>query len=324
MITTVVGNYPKIGPGTKAPNLRAAIARYDDGKITLEELHRVEDQVTIEVLEEQARAGVDMVTDGQVRWEDSQTYLARRLGGFSINGLIRYFDTNTYYRQPVVEGLVEWREPITVRDFLFAKEHSSRPVKPVLPGPYTLARLSHDRHYHNLDALTLALAVVLNSEAKELEKAGATIIQFDEPAILRHKGDFSLFQKAMEALARGLRAKLALYTYFGDVSGLVPLFFQLPFQAFGLDFVMGPKNYDLLAGFPASKELGLGIVDARNTRLEAAEELAGAVRRVSAVVPGERLYLNPSCGLEFLPRDTAYRKLARMVEGAKQAQEAVR
>ena len=119
--TTVVGNYPKIGPGTKSPSLRAAISRYQLGRIGEEELHSIEAEVTKEVLEEQARAGVDLVTDGQVRWDDGQTYFASKVRGFELNGLIRYFDTNTYYRQPVARTRLEWREPMSVFHYRFGR-----------------------------------------------------------------------------------------------------------------------------------------------------------------------------------------------------------
>src|SRR3990172_9002240 len=109
MIATVVGSYPKIPNLPHPARLRNAINRFDRGEMTEEELRRVEDEVTIEVLQEQAEAGLDLVTDGQIRWEDEQTYLARRLSGISINGLTRWFDTNMYYRQPVIASDVAWR-----------------------------------------------------------------------------------------------------------------------------------------------------------------------------------------------------------------------
>ncbi|MBI4233129.1 MAG: methylcobamide--CoM methyltransferase [Chloroflexi bacterium] len=323
MITTVVGNYPKIGPRTRAPSLRNAIAQYDVGKITLEELRRIEDAVTVEVMEEQARTGVELVTDGQVRWEDGLTYFARSVGGFSVNGLLRYFDTNTYFRQPVAEGKLAWQGPISLRDFQFARQHSQRPVKPVITGPYTLARLSRNQAYPDLRGMSLALAEILNQEARELEKAGAPLIQVDEPAILLHKEDFPLFREAMAVLTRGLKARMALYTWFKDIGGLYPDLLHLPFQVFGLDFVMGRANFDILKDFPGDKALGFGIADARNTRMESIEGLVEAIRRIARVVSPDRLYVNPNCGLEFLPRETAYAKLVRMVEGVKKAQEVV-
>jgi len=114
LITTVVGNYPKIGPGTKVPNLRTAISRGDCGEMTPEQIQGVKAEVTAEVIGDQIRAGIDLVTDGLIRWDDGQTYLARAISGFSFTGLIRYFDTNTYFRQPVVDGLLKWSAPIMV------------------------------------------------------------------------------------------------------------------------------------------------------------------------------------------------------------------
>ncbi len=120
MIATVVGSYPKIPNKPRPARLRNAINKLDRGQITPEELAQVADEVTIEVLEEQADAGLDLVTDGQIRWDDEQTYLARGLEGVSISGLIRWFDTNMYYRQPAIEAAITWREPITLRDYSFA------------------------------------------------------------------------------------------------------------------------------------------------------------------------------------------------------------
>ena len=324
MITTVVGNYPKIGPGTKAPSLRNAIGQFDQGHITLEQLRQVEDEVTIEAIQEQVDAGIDLVTDGQIRWDDGQTYLAQRIKGFTINGLIRYFDSNTYYRHPIAQSKVAWDSPITVNDYEFAVAHSSKPVKAVITGPYTLARLSQQGCYGDLRTLVLDLAQVLNQEALALQAAGAPVIQFDEPAILKYKEDMPLLQKASEIVTRGLRTKTALCTYFKDASGLTPALYHLPFQVIGLDFAWGPRNFDLLDGFPQDKELAVGLLDARNTRLEPVEEIVAAVRRVSRHIPLERLHLSPSCGLDFLPRQNARQKLARLVEGARKAQEELR
>ncbi|MDP2950483.1 MAG: methylcobamide--CoM methyltransferase [Chloroflexota bacterium] len=333
MLTTVVGNHPKIPNRPRPARLRAAIARLERGEIGEDELRRVEDEVTIEVIQEQADAGVDIITDGQIRWEDDQTYFARRLGGFSIDGLIRYFDTNTYYRQPVVTGPIQWRQPIAVEDYQFAAAHSPRPVKALVTGPYTLAALSANEHYGSFSELVLALAGELRHEVLALEKAGAPIIQVNEPAILKRKDDFPLLQRALERMMDGVRAETHLYTWFGDIDGLYPQILELPFSTIGLDFVMGAANYEVIKRAPftsarggfasGEKGLGLGIIDARNTRLETVEQIVERIRRVSDIVPPDRLYVNPSCGLEYLPREVAQAKLARMVEGVRRAQEAL-
>ena len=323
MITTVVGNYPKIPRGSQAANLRRAITRFDAGRISQEELDAVADEATIEAIQEQAEAGLDLVTDGQIRWDDGQTYLARGINGFTIDGMLRYFDTNTYFRQPIPEEKLEWRGPISVQDFSFAQKASPKPVKPVITGPFTMGYLSQLGCYGDRAALVLDLATILNQEARALQDAGAEIIQFDEPAVLKYKQDFALLQEASDILTRGLELKTAIYTYFGDISGIDQQFFQLPFKVFGLDFMMGRVNYELIESLPEDKELAAGVMDARNTKMETVDELVDSIRTVSRHVSLERLYINPSAGLEFLPRPTAQAKLTRLVEGARSAEEAL-
>ncbi|MCH8025293.1 MAG: methylcobamide--CoM methyltransferase [Chloroflexi bacterium] len=320
MFATVVGSYPKVPNRPRPARLRNAINKLDRGAITQAELDTVADEVTIEALEEQAAAGLDLITDGQIRWEDEQTYFARELAGISINGLIRWFDTNMYYRQPVVEGAVSWQKPVTVRDYSFAVEHSAKPVKPVLTGPYTLARLSVDKHYHDNESLALAFAEALNQEAKALEQAGATLIQFNEPAILKQKNDFAGFAAICKRLVAGLTAETSLYLYFGDAEGIYPQLLELPFDLIGLDFVMGAANEALLRSAPFTKKLGLGIVDARNTRLESPEQIAERIRSLSDGVDPENVHVSPSAGLEFLPREVAQEKLRLLAEGVRKAE----
>ena len=321
MITTMVGNYPKISPDAKAPSLRAAISRFDESRITLEELKRVEEEVTKEVIQDQVDSGLDLVTDGQIRWDDGQTYIARGIKGFTVNGLIRYFDTNTYYRHPIPENRLQSNGAITVKDYEFAAANSARPVKAVITGPYSLARLSQLGCYEDLRSLVMDLVPILNREAKALQSAGASVIQFDEPSILKHKEDIDLFAEAIEGVTAGVTATTGVCTIFGDATGIHSRLFSLPVDIIGLDFVAGPANYDLIGELPQEKKLGCGIVDARNTRLETVEDIAEAIKRVSGSVSLDRLYINPSCGLDFLPRPNARAKLTQLVEGAKKAQE---
>ena len=322
MILTAVGSYPKIAEGAEGQRLRRAIARSDRGEMTPEGLARVEEDVTREVIEEQAAAGLDMVTDGMVRWDDGQTYIARSLEGFEATGLLRYFDTNTYYRQPVATGPIRWTRPITLADYRFAARCTSLPVKAVITGPYTMAKLSRSDHHRDLAHLALEMADVLRQEALALESEGVPLLQVDEPAIVRNKDDWGLFRQVMERFTRDLSVKRMLYTWFGDAVGLDG-FFDLPFHGFGLDFVMGPGNFGLLDAFPADKTLGLGIMDARNVRLETAEWITDTLTETSRRVSLDRIHLTPSCGLDYLPRATAIAKLRRMVEGAGALKEVV-
>jgi 5-methyltetrahydropteroyltriglutamate--homocysteine methyltransferase len=321
MIATVIGNYPKIPNLPKPAKLRSALNRFDKQKITLEELKSVEDEVTAEIIGEQVEAGLDMITDGMIRWEDGQTYLARGIQGFTINGLIRYFDTNTYYRQPVAEQKLSWKGPITVGDYIFARERSKVPVKAVLTGPYTLAFLSRNEHYKDKKSFVMDLAKSLSREAKALEEEGVPWIQIDEPFLLQNKNDFPLVKEAIEEITRDLHAKTGVVFYFGDIDGLYPQILQLPVDLIGLDFVVGEKNFEILKKAPFTKILGFGAIDARNTKRETVEEIVEKVGKIREFVPLEKIQLCPNCGLEFLPREVAFEKLVIMVEGVKKAKE---
>jgi len=320
MQTTVTGNYPKIPNRPRPARLRQAINRRDRGEITNEELARIEDEVTIEVIQEQIDAGLDIITDGQIRWDDDQTYVMRGLGGVEIGSLERYLDTNTYYRRPEVTGPISWREPILVRDYLFANENSSGPVKAIVTGPYTLAALSLDKHYGSREKLAMALAEELRNEVQALEQAGAPIIQVNDPVIVFHKDDVDLFASAITRLLEGVRAETAVYTWFGSVHGILPRLLDLPIDTLGLDFVSGRDNWEAIKAVDFGKKLGAGIVDGRNTRIESLEQIAESIERLSEAVSLDRLYVNPSCGLEYLPRETAFEKLKRMVEGVRRAE----
>ncbi len=140
--TTVVGTYPRVGDTHEEQVLRRSIGRFDKGEIAEAEVRAAEREVVEAVLREQADAGIDVVTDGLVPWYDSQSHLARGLSGIEIDGLVRYFDTNTYYRQPVVRAAVSWSRPILVDEWSFAQAHARAPVKAVLTGPFTLAAMS--------------------------------------------------------------------------------------------------------------------------------------------------------------------------------------
>lgn len=324
--TTHVGSYPKI-PDLPAPGRwRTAAEKLQRGEITREQFRQVEDEVTLEAIADQVEAGLDLITDGQIRWEDPQTYFARRLSGFTIDGLQRWFDTNVYYRQPVAEGPVSWREPITVEDYRFARQHSPRPVKPVVTGPYTLSRLSQNRHYARFADFVLAVARALNQELRALDAESPPLVQVDEPAILQYKDDLALFREAMAALLEGVRSPIALYTYFGDARGLLGTLVELPVQVVGLDFVAGPRNWEVLEaeGFPPDRRLGFGVLDARNTRLETVEEVLRALDRLSRFVSLDRVDLGPTAGLEFLPRRAAKAKLVRLSEVKRAAVEVTR
>jgi len=316
----VVGSYPKPPREGRPFPLRRAIAAFERGEITLDDLRRVQDALVEEVVGEHVAAGIGLLTDGQVRWSDAQTPLARGLEGFTTahDDLIRYFDTNTYYRRPHVVGPVRWTAPITVEGWRFAAGLTDRPVKQTLTGPYSLVKLSRNDFYASESGLVLDAARALNAEARALQDAGAPYVQFDEPAITGPHADpdAGLLAEASAILTEGLTATTELRTFFGGVAEEV---FSLPFDVLGLDFVDGASNWDLVRELPAGRRLSAGLLDGRTPRLEPVGQLAEQVQRLAELTGADRLEVTPSCGLEYLPRDRAERKLRRMAEAVRTA-----
>jgi 5-methyltetrahydropteroyltriglutamate--homocysteine methyltransferase len=250
------------------------------------------------------------VTDGQISWYDSQSHVAGKPASIEIDGLARYFDTNTYYRQPVIRGPVTWKEPVLLDEWRFAQSASKAPVKAVVPGPVTLASLALDRHYRSKKALALDLATALAEEVGALVHAGALHVQVDEPILTRHPEDLSLVAETLERIrSRKAEAELTLSTYFGSVTKILPDLIDVPADLLGLDLVQGAETWTALVNHGSSKPLVLGLIDARNTLEEDPETVARKVRDLDGSVDLKASYLSPSNGLEFLPRDRARRKL---------------
>src|SRR5881409_4159614 len=314
--TTVVGNYPRVGDTFEEQSLRRAIARFDKGEIGTDDLRGAERDVVKAVLKEQNDAGIDVVTDGQISWYDSQSHIARRLASVEINGLARYFDTNTYYRQPVVHGAIAWKEPILADEWKFAQVNSKAPVKAVLTGPLTLASLALDKHYRKKKPLALDAANALGEEVSGLVRAGATHIQIDEPILTRHPEDLPLASEGLERIrTRKGAAALTLFTYFGEVSKIFEELVETPADAIGLDLVQGAGTWSAIAKHGSKRPLVLGLVDARNTKKEDPAEVAKRVLSLRDRIDLKASFLSPSNGLEFLPRGRAREKL-RIVSAA--------
>ena len=316
--TTVVGSYPRIGDAFEEQALRRGLARLDRGEITEADLRAVERDTVKTVLKEQNEAGIDLVTDGQISWYDSQSHIAGKLASIEINGLVRYFDTNTYYRQPVVRGAVSRKGPLIVDEWKFAQGSSKALVKAVLTGPVTLASLSLDKHYGNKKALAGDLSSAIGEEVGDLVKAGASHIQIDEPILTQRPADLSLVSESLDRI-RGHKAKatLTLFTFFGDVARIYQDLQDVPADILGLDLVQGAATWSVLAKHGSSKPLVLGVIDARNTKEEDPVAVATKVSQLKSAVDLKTSYLSPSNGLEFLPRDRARRKLRILHEAAR-------
>jgi 5-methyltetrahydropteroyltriglutamate--homocysteine methyltransferase len=323
--TTVVGSYPKPPredkPGARTPfELRRVLRSLEKGDASVDDLHAAQDRLVAEVIFEQEEAGVDVVTDGHVRWDDLVTPFAGHMAGIELSGLLRYFDNNVYYRRPVCVGPVEWRGPVSVDAWRFADSVATKPVKAVVPGPLTIARLSLDDHYSSHDKFVLAVARVLAQEAFELEAAGARIIQIDEPALLDAPEDLPLAKTALDIVVAELKLpQIVLATYFSEAKRLGAELFDMPAHVFHLDLVSAPENAELIPLMPPESRLQAGVVDSRNTLLESTSDVAAVVHGLFETMGPDRLSLAPSAGLEFLPRDKARAKLERLTQIARKA-----
>ncbi len=317
MITTLVGNYPKVGEKAYGTKLIGAITKWQRKELTDAQLEQTCREITGAVIQEQQAAGLDLVTDGQIRWEDLVTPVARRLAGFEINGLSRWFDNNTYSRRPILHTAPARTGPLLVEEYRFASRSAHTPVKAVLPGPYTFAVVSEDRHYKKLRPFVMKLAEILNAEAQALAAAGAPLVQFDEPALGFGKPDVKLAVDALGVAARGVKAKTAVYTYFGSLNGWLEPLLRAKVDVLGVDVVSDPKMLGRLTRLKITKELALGCLDARNTKLESVGALHAMFHVIKKRVPLDRVYVNPNCGLEFLPHAQALAKVKRLVEAVR-------
>jgi len=318
--TTLSGSFPKLPLEPGAPNVRVVRNRMDQGKATEMDLAEATRETTRRIVALQESAGVDLPVDGNVGWDDAQTAVARGLGGFTIAGLIRYLDTNTYYRQPEITGDVAWTKPVTVDDFKAAQGMAHRPLKAVLPGPYSLYRFSRDRHYKDPNRAVAAVGQALAGEAKALEDAGATWIHFEEPWLGRATAaDAPLVAAALEPVLRGRKAKTMLHVPFRSPGAVFGSIRDLPWTGIGFDLVEAPDAWNLIPKVPAGRTVGLGLVDARNTRLEDPARVAADVHRARSMRSDLSWQLCTTASLEYLPVDRAAMKVARLTEAARLA-----
>lgn len=312
--STLAGSYPRVSDRPLPINLRQALHQHDRGEISDVELEHAYRATITRVVKEQEEAGIDLLTDGQIRWDDLLTPITRQLAGAHAGGLLRYFDNNVYYRHPVIEGALRWRGPATVADYTTAAGATTRPVKAVLPGPVTYAALSEDRFYKDFDRLALAVAGALHDEAQALAAAGAPWIQIDEPALGGRPASVELARKCLEVVRSGVKTKFALATYFKPTEGVYPALRTFPVDGLQIDVVDRPDQLEMVLRNPPKGDVILGCVDARNTRLDDRETLVRLLERAADRLGPERVWASPNAGLEFLPHATAQKKMARLVE----------
>jgi len=310
--TTAVGSYPK------PASLIEARRKFARKHLSKDELTELERRATREWIQIQEDAGMDLLVDGEQYRGDMVAYFADEMEGFAIAGLVRSYG-NRYYPKPVVVGPVGRRHPVTVEWFKYAQSLTSRPVKGMLTGPYTIAEWSFNEHYPTRRELVLELARAIHQEVMDLQSAGAKYIQIDEPAIhTRPEEDFALAVEAMDIVTDGVSAYTVSHICYGDVPKIYPAMLKLAVNQ--LDLALKNEEFALLETFkkaPFTKDIGLGVVDAHSHRVESVEEIAEGIRRTLQVIPAKQIFISPDCGLKTRMTEETVGKLRNMVEATK-------
>ena len=316
MKTTVVGAYPK--NSDERQDLRRALHKLDRDELDVAGIDRVYIETTAWAIGEIESAGVDVINDAQIRWDDLLAPLASAWGNVERGPLERFYDNNTYFRQPIISGAIESEGRALVAPYTEAKRVAKRELKAAVCGPLTFATLTaEDKQYKTLEERTRAVARAIARELEGLKKAGATLVDIEEPALSAHPELIDLARAAFDELAKAGVA-LALYPYFYPAERIIDKLAAFPVQQIGVDVRSRETSAKAIDRLGALKQtVVLGVVDARNTRIESARETSDLVEAALKRVPEDRLWLSPTTGLEYLPHDVALKKLTALVEAAR-------
>lgn len=318
LLTTAVGSYPK------PIYLTRARAQFSQGKLSREEFRKLERQATEYWIRVQERLGMDVLVHGEMERGDMVAYFADLLDGMEIGGLVRSYG-NRYYHKPVIVDELSWPGPMTVEMWRFAQGLTDRPVKGMLTGPYTMVDWSFNEYYDSRRDAALDMARLLHEEVKALAQAGAKYIQIDEPAMhARPEVEFDLVVEGLQLVVDGVPAEFHTHVCYGDVERIYPDLLRLPVKQIHLAFKN--TNFELLKlfekhPFANEKELGVGVVDVHNHKVESVDEIAEGLRKTLKLVPPERVWVEPDCGLKTRTVEEAEAKLRVMLEAARQVKQ---
>ncbi len=348
--TTMVGSYPR--PGWFRQQLLGRDIRVAFKEVAHEEAYQDATQTAIH---DQEEAGLDIVTDGQMYFDDYVGvigsfcwYMYERIHGFDEAKDPHPSAVGATTRTKDVELLDDWggvvnsaevkRGPIRLADlYKIASRYAKKPMKvSVGAGPINLAWHVYFKHYKDARELSYALAPIFNAEMKELVAAGAKYLQIEDlgawlPLFTGNDADYKWIGDVIAKCVEGVDAKIAWHFCFGNAWGnslsslfpkgyetVLPFFFDVPVDQFVLDFANREmKGIECLKNLPKDKEVQAGVIDVRTSVIETPEHVAGRIRRVLELVPAERVYLSTDCGMKPLPRMVAKLKLKALADAAK-------
>ncbi|MFW5965799.1 MAG: methionine synthase [Halodesulfurarchaeum sp.] len=318
LLTTVVGSFPQpewldyVREGVSAGALDAV------------DRQEAEEDATRAAIVDQERAGLDVISDGEMRREGMVEYFTNFVDGYDTPGGGDSADWNA--SMPRVTGTVETSEPWVVDDFTFATGVAARPVKVTMTGPFTLATFASPEAYDSVEALTLDFAELLAEEVHRLVEAGARWIQLDEPGLgMSPHGE--LAQEALETIAPVVPEDVRFGTHVcsGNYTNLAEEMLAFPVDELDLEF--GSEDADdpgeVFEGRDFEMDIGFGVVDTQSREAESVETIEARIREGLAHIPPSKLTVSPDCGLKPLDRETATTKLEHMVAAARSVEAAL-
>ena len=330
LLTSVVGSYPQppwlIDRDRLGDRLPPRIRARELWRIPEPYLEEAQDDATRLAVSDMERAGIDVVTDGEMRRESYSNRFATALDGVDLDQPGVAID-RTGHPNPVprVVGEIRRTRPVELRDVQFLRSLTSRRIKITVPGPFTMTQQAQDDFYGDERALALAYAAAVNDELRDLKAAGADVVQIDEPYLqARPEAARAYAVEAIDRALEGIDGDTVLHTCFGyahvvhDKPDGYPFLRELDAcRATHLSLEAAQPGLDaaILNDVPG-KSILFGVLDLGDEEVETPETVAARIERALAVVGGDRLVVAPDCGMKYLPRERALRKLGAMVAGA--------
>ena len=328
--TALVGSYPQ--PDWLID--RAALSHQTPPRVRAKELWRVDpqwldqaqDDATRLAIRDQERAGLDIITDGEMRRESYSNRFATALDGIDLdNPGSTISRSGVKIPVPRVVGKIRRRHPVEVGDVKFLRANTERMIKMTVPGPFTMAAQCQDDFYGDEERLALDYAVAVSAEIKDLFAAGADIVQIDEPWMQSRPDKARKYGlKALDRALADVGGTTAVHICFGyaqTVKGekpagysFLPEFEQAHIQQVSVETAQPKLDCRQLAAL--SKTIILGVLDLSDSTVETPETVAGRIRKALPFAPADRIVVAPDCGLKYLPREVAFAKMRAMVEGA--------
>jgi 5-methyltetrahydropteroyltriglutamate--homocysteine methyltransferase len=327
--TTVVGSYPQPDWLVDRQMLSKGVARVrlDLWRIAEPWLEQAQDDATLLAIRDMERAGIDIITDGEVRRESYSNRFATALEGISTGKPGEVMSkAGLPTAVPRVVGPVRRTRAVETRDMEFLRRNTERAAKITLPGPFTMSRQAINEYYRDNDEMVMDFAAAVNAEARDLEKAGADVIQLDEPWLRQDPPAAKrIAVRAIDRALEGLKATTVIHLCFGYaaiVKGEKPVGYSFlgelgACKADQISIEAAQPKLDLgVLKELSSKTIMLGVIDLADPNAETPDVVAGRIRAALRHVSSERLVPAPDCGMKYLPRELAFAKLKALADGA--------